>query len=189
MEKFEFAKSLAPIVLSCGAAGLALISCQDVSTSQADDGELQPITRHVDLDRFMGDWYVIAHIPIFLEKEAYNAVESYELAEDGTIPTTFKFNKGSFDGPLKTMNPKGFVYNNETNAEWRMQFLWPFKAAYLITYLSDDYQTTIIGVPSRKYAWIMARTKNLPDAEYAALVKELERQGHDISKLRKVPQR
>ena len=136
----------------------------------------------------MGDWYVIAHIPIFLEKDAYNAVESYELAADGKIPVTFRFNKGSFDEPVKEMFPKGSVYNKETNAEWRIQFIWPFKSAYLITYLSEDYQTTIIGVPSRKYAWIMARTKTLPDAKYDALVEELKRQGHDVSKLRKVPQ-
>ena len=43
----------------------------------------------VDLERFMGDWYVIANIPTFIEKNAYNAVESYRLAEDGTIETTF----------------------------------------------------------------------------------------------------
>ena len=137
----------------------------------------------------MGDWYVIGNIPTFLEKDAYNTKESYKLAEDGTIPTTFTFNKGGFDGPLKTMHPKGFVDNKESNAEWRMQFLWPFKADYLITYLSDDYQTTIIGVPDRKYAWIMARTKTLPDDTYQELVAELRRQGHDLSRLRKVPQR
>ncbi len=174
---------------ACGLLALGLGSCQSVSQPAAQPtGRLQAITRKVDLDRFMGDWHVIAHIPVFLEKEAYNAVESYELADDGTIPTTFKFNKGGFDGPVKTMHPKGFVHNRETNAEWKMQFLWPFKADYLITYLSDDYKTTIIGVPNRKYAWIMARTKTLPDAEYAALVEELKRQGHDVSKLRKVPQ-
>ncbi|MCU0934385.1 MAG: lipocalin family protein, partial [Thiobacillaceae bacterium] len=33
----------------------------------------------VDLPRFMGDWYVIANIPTFLEKGAHNAVESYRL--------------------------------------------------------------------------------------------------------------
>lgn len=188
MQRFLFPKSMMPAVLSCGAAGLALTSCQDMSTTGSAGAELKPIARHVDLKRFMGDWHVIAHIPVFLEKDAYNAVESYELAEDGSIPTTFTFNKGSLDGPVKTMRPKGFIHDKGTNAEWRMQFLWPFKAAYLITYLADDYGTTIIGVPSRKYAWIMARTKTLPDAEYKALVKELERQGHDISKLRKVPQ-
>ena len=70
-----------------------------------------------------------------------------------------------------------------------MQFLWPFKSAYLITRLDDDYQTTIIGVPSRKYVWIMARTKVIPEARYQELVAEVKRTGHDVSKLRKVPQR
>ncbi len=152
-------------------------------------GKLQAINRKVDLKRFMGAWYVIGNIPVFVEKDAYNAEETYDLAEDGTIATTFTFNKGGFDGPMKTKHPKGTVYNKETNAEWRMQFIWPLKSAYLITYLSEDYQTTIIGVPGRKYAWIMARTKSLPDATYQELVAELKRQGHDISRLRKVPQR
>ena len=40
---------------------------------------------HVDLARFMGDWYVIANIPTFLEKEAHNAVKPYEPGENGTI--------------------------------------------------------------------------------------------------------
>ena len=29
---------------------------------------------NVDINKFMGDWYVIAHIPAFIEKNAYNAV-------------------------------------------------------------------------------------------------------------------
>ena len=150
---------------------------------------LQPITRQVDLEKFMGDWYVIAHIPTFIETEAYNAVENYALSPDGTIATTFTFNQGSFDGPLKTYRPRGFVHNRGTNAEWRMRFVWPFKAPFLITDLSPDYQTTIIGVPDRKYVWIMARTKTLPDSRYAGMVKLLEKSGHDVSKLRRVPQR
>ena len=179
--------SLMKTAIVPGALALGLASCQ--SSSPAASGKLQPISRHVDLKRFMGDWYVIGNIPTFIETEAYNAVESYELAEDGTIPTTFTFNKGGFDGPLKTYHPKGFIHNEETNAEWRMQFVWPFKADYLITYLAEDYQQVIIGVPSRKYAWIMARTKTIPDERYDELVAELKRQGHDLSKLRKVPQR
>ena len=37
----------------------------------------------VDLERFMGDWYVIANIPTFIEKGATNAIESYKLMDDG----------------------------------------------------------------------------------------------------------
>jgi len=33
--------------------------------------------KSVDIQRFMGDWYVIANIPTWIEKGAHNAVESY----------------------------------------------------------------------------------------------------------------
>ena len=55
----------------------------------------------VNINEFMGSWYVIAHIPTFIEKEAYNAIESYKLNNDGTIATTFTFNKGSLEGQKK----------------------------------------------------------------------------------------
>ena len=81
--------------------------------------------RSVDLERFMGDWFVIANIPTRLEKNAYNAVESYRLDENGVIRTTFRFNKGGFDGPLKTYHPKGFIRDKQSNAVWGMQFSGP----------------------------------------------------------------
>ncbi|MBT8082525.1 MAG: lipocalin family protein [Gammaproteobacteria bacterium] len=37
---------------------------------------------YVDLDRFMGEWYVIASIPTALEKDIYNATETYRLDDD-----------------------------------------------------------------------------------------------------------
>ena len=67
----------------------------------------------VDLKRFMGDWYVIASIPTFIEKDAYNAVESYRLDQDGTVATTFRFNQGGFDGPLKEYTPRGFIQEKQ----------------------------------------------------------------------------
>jgi len=154
---------------------------------------LQPIQQRVDLERFMGDWYVLASIPIDLpfvsEADSYNGVESYRLTDEGVIETTYTFRDGGFDGPLKTQRPTGFIHDRETNAEWRMQFIWPFKAAYLIVHLDDDYERTIIGVPDRGHAWIMARTPSIPADEYQALVGRLVELGHDVSKLRRVPQR
>src|SRR5690606_8585824 len=118
---------------------------------------------------FMGDWFVIANIPTFLEKGAHNAVESYRLDSDGTIDTTYTFNKNSFDGPRKTYHPRGFVVDRESNAVWGMQFVWPIKADYRIVHLNDDYTQTIIGREARDYVWIMARTPVIPEADYSAL--------------------
>lgn len=143
---------------------------------------------YVDVDRFMGDWYVIACIPTWIEKDAYNEVESYERVGEKKIATTLTFNKGSFDGPEKRYTPTGFVHNEETGAEWRMQFVWPFKAEYLIIYLDDDYQTTVVGRTKRDYVWIMSRTPTIDDEQYASLVRFVEGRGYDVSDLRKVPQ-
>ena len=151
----------------------------------------QPINtvEKVDLERFMGDWYVIANIPTFVEKGAHNAIESYALNDDGTIATTFTFRKDSFDGKLKTYRPNGFVRDTDSNAVWGMQFIWPFKGDYRIVYLDEDYSQTIIGRNKRDYVWIMARTPGIPDADYQAMLEYLQGQGYDITRIRKVPQR
>ena len=142
----------------------------------------------VDLSKFMGDWYVIANIPTFIEKGAHNAIESYAMNDDGSIATTFRFRKDSFDGELKTYHPTGYVKDDGSNALWGMQFIWPIKADYRIVYLNEDYSQTIIGRQQRDYVWIMARTPQIPDADYQALLTLLADEGYDISKIQKVPQ-
>lgn len=147
-----------------------------------------PTVQQVDLPRFMGDWYVIANIPTFLEKGAHNAVESYALEDDGRIATTFTFNAKSFDGERKQYNPTGFVVDTQTNASWDMQFLWPFKAEYKIIYLDDAYEQTIIGRSKRDYIWIMARKPVLSESEYQTLIDFAVAQGYDASLIERVPQ-
>jgi apolipoprotein D and lipocalin family protein len=142
----------------------------------------------VDLDRFMGDWYVIANIPTFVEKGAHNAVETYKLNDDGSISTTFVFRKDGFDGKRKEYNPTGFVTNKETNAVWGMRFVWPIKADYRIVYLTDDYSQTIVARNKRDYVWIMARTPTIDEADYNKMTRMIEDMGYDLSKLRRVPQ-
>lgn len=173
-------KLLALIVLF-GAGGLFALGREKPPTI--------PTAGAVDLSRFMGDWYVIANIPTFIEKDAYDAVESYALRPDGKIQTTYRQRRGGFDAKLKTMRPVGTVRPGTGNAVWGMQFVWPIQAEYVIAYVDADYTRTIVARSDRDYAWIMARTPTIPDADYAALVDRLKALGYDTTKLRKVPQR
>lgn len=135
----------------------------------------------------MGDWYVIASISTFIEAEAFNAVESYRLAADGTVETVFRFNQGGLEGPVKTYRPRGFVTDKASNAVRGMQFIWPIRAEYRIVYLSADYGQTVIGRSRRDFAWITARTPSIPEADLARHVAFLKEQGYDAGKLRRVP--
>jgi len=158
-----------------------------LSSCRAGLPPLEPVDQ-VDLQRFMGDWYVIANIPTFVEKGAHNAVESYRLDEDGSIATTFTFRKDSFDGPEKQYQPRGFVQEGTGNAIWGMQFIWPVKGDYRITYLSDDYSRTVISRNKRDYVWIMARTPQLSEDDYQEMLQHVRESGYDMEQLQKVPQ-
>ena len=147
-----------------------------------------PSAQSVDLERFMGAWYVIGYTPTFIDRQAHNGVEHYYLDESGKILTTYQFRKGGFDGELKTYKPTGFVHDKDTNAQWRMQFIWPFKAAYVVMYLSEDYRQTIIAHPNRKYAWIMQRSPQMSDETYRRMLVMLENAGYDSSIIKRQPQ-
>lgn len=167
---------------------LPVLALLGVGGCASNEAPLDTVS-YVDLERFMGDWFVIANIPTFVEKGAHNAVETYALNDDGTIATTFVFRKNSFDGARKEYNPRGFVRNTETNAEWGMRFIWPFKSDYRIVYLTDDYSQTVIARNKRDYVWIMARQPEIKPDEYEALVRLIGDLGYDVAKIRKVPQK
>jgi len=176
------------------AAALVIAGC---TSHQNPLPPLRGIREPVDIPRFMGPWYVIAAIPIhvpflpmFSEKGAHNGVETYRLAEDGTIETTYVFRRDAFDGPERVFTPRARVANPPVNSEWKMKFDWYLpEADYLIIGLDPEYRHTVIGVPDRRYAWIMSRTPTLPEPVYAQLVADLARLGYATERLEMVPQR
>ena len=174
MSKSLCALVMTGVVLS---AGCATMGKQPTAT-----------VKQVDVARYMGPWYVIASIPTYPEKKAFNAIESYEQNPDGTIKTTFTFHKGAFDGPLKTMHPTGFI-QDPSNAVWGMRVFWPVKAEYRISYLDRDYSEVLITRTARDYLWIMARKPQLGEADYRKLVDMAGKMGYDTAKIEKVPQR
>jgi apolipoprotein D and lipocalin family protein len=142
----------------------------------------------VELNKFMGSWYVIAILPNMIEKNAVNGIESYTLNPDGTIAITYKLRVGSKDGKEKIMKPKAKVFNKETSAEWRVQFFPLFWFPYLIIDLADDYRYTVIGVPNHKYVWIMSRTPQMSDKDYSEILTKLKAEGYRTDKIVKMPQ-
>ena len=169
--------------------GAVLLTCLALAGCASPAMPPLKTVENLDLNRYMGPWYVIASIPTFIEKEAYNAVETYRLDSDGTIDTVFTFNQGGFDGPLKRYNPRGFVRDPVHKSTWGMRFVWPIKAEFLVTHINADYSQTVVGRNKRDYVWIMARTPEIPALDYDRLVAELKTQGYDVTKLRKVPHR
>jgi len=171
-------KRLVLIAFTCLAAGLSVAGSQP---------PLRTVP-HVELERYMGDWYVIANIPYFAEKDKVATIERYELGPNGKIANTFIFRKKLFTAPEKQWHATATVVNTTTNAEWRVQFFWPVKLPYLVIDLDPDYRWAVVGHPTRHYLWILSRERTLTDAIYEGILERAATQGYDISQIAKVPQ-
>ena len=143
---------------------------------------------HVDLQRYQGTWYVIANIPYWLEDGKVATADRYALKPDGTLENTFVFRRGSFDAKEEEWSGTAWVHDPATNAEWRVRFIWPFSAVYLVIDLDPEYRWAAVGHPSRDYFWVLSRERSLPADVYAGILARAAAQGYDTARVAKVPQ-
>lgn len=141
--------------------------------------------KDLDLDRFMGDWHVIANIPTFIEKNTRNNLESYRLSDDGNVDITFSVT--TQDNERKQYHAKGFVLDQDQPSRWKVQFFWPLKFPFYVIELDEEYSYTVIGLPSRKYVWIMAREPHLDETIYQDILVRLADIGYNVNNIQKVP--
>lgn len=150
------------------------------------DGREIRTARAVDLDRFMGRWYVVACIPTPFARGAYDAVKSYRLADDGSIETTFRFRRRGHHARARTVRMRGIVEDRENNAVWRMRLFGVLLAEYRILAVGPDYRHAVVGRSRRDYAWIMSRTAGIGYRDFFASVRLLREQGYETGRLQRV---
>lgn len=170
------------------ATGCASISVQTPSSV--------PLVAQVDLPRFMGDWYLIAHIPTERDRAAHNAVENYQLNPDGSIATTYTNRLGGFDGKRKRMTPTAYVMPDSNNALWGMRFLlpgtslpWPPLYEYRVAHLEPDYSVMIVGRSKLDYLWLFARRPEMDEPTLEGYRRLIAEWGYDPALLLRVPQK
>jgi apolipoprotein D and lipocalin family protein len=151
------------------------------------DPDLSPVS-HVDLPRYMGRWYVIYHVPNFLEKGKVATADTYTLLPDGTLRDVFTFRKHTFDEPERQWSGKGWVIDSDTHALWKFRLFWPFKAGYRILELDPNYLWAVASTDSGSLFWVLSRAPTLDDVNVQTIRARLARRGLDPSKLEAVPQ-
>ncbi|MER3546492.1 MAG: hypothetical protein C4338_02360 [Rhodanobacteraceae bacterium] len=149
---------------------------------------IQPVAQ-VDLQRYMGRWYVIAMIPSSAEKGAHNPVETYRLNPDGTVCTWYRLRPGSFSAPVKLIHSTASVVSGTGNAQWSVHLYWLLRLQYKVGWLKPDYSQVMVVRDKRDYLWYMARAPQVSDADYQAMLARAKSMGYDVSKIFKAPQR
>ncbi len=148
---------------------------------------------HVDLNRYMGQWYEIAAIPMFFERRCVSsAMASYKLLPNGLVEVVNSCAEAS--GKRISSTGRAKVVDSTSNAKLKVTFVnllgWRFWAGgdYWILDLDSDYRVAIVGHPTRSYAWILSRTTALPLETLRKLEQTLRAKGYDPCRLVTMPQ-
>jgi apolipoprotein D and lipocalin family protein len=181
-------KRRVPLMLA--ALGLAtLAACADTPKNPNPRADVPLTEAKVDLPRYMGRWYIVAHIPYFLEKNLVDVHTTFTLRPDGRVTENFEAKKGGFDGEQKKYQFLDTPDPATGNAYWTISPFWPVSVGQTTIYVSPDYQYTLIGYKGKSLGWVFSRTPEISDAKYQELLKIFEQQGYDISRFEKVVQK
>lgn len=137
----------------------------------------------VDLERYMGRWYEIAALPNFFQRHCVRGTTAdYSLGGDGLVSVTNRCETES--GEID--EARGVARSNapDTNAKLEVSFVNVFGKQlfwgdYWIIGLGKDYEYALVGTPSRRWGWILAREPTPSQQKTHAWLESFREQGYD----------
>jgi len=154
---------------------LALMSC----------GSRKPLATvaQLDLERYSGVWYEIERLPNSFEEGLSCVQAAYSLNADGSIIVE---NHGYGEDGWEKVKGKALRKDNSKPGEIKVTFFWPFYGDYYVLDLDKDYQYALVGAPSRKYLWILARQPDLPESRISALKQKAQALGFETGLMERI---
>lgn len=142
----------------------------------------------VDLDRYMGTWYVIAREPAFGEGNQVGVRVAYQRHGSDVVDVGYLAREEDFMHPLQQRSGTALVLDPASAALWSVKFPWSSADDYVIVYLDSEYRYAIAGDPAHHHALVLARDQRLSDDTYQRLLAVLTAKRYDTGKLLRVPQ-
>jgi apolipoprotein D and lipocalin family protein len=138
------------------------------------------VVPHVELEKYLGKWYEIAHLPARFQEGCSDTTATYTLSKDGSISV---LNECIRNGKVKKAKGKAKVVDKSSGAKLKVTFFRPFYGDYWIIKLGNDYDYAVVGTPNRKYLWILSRTPQMDDNLFSSLIEFVKSKGFNVENL------
>lgn len=174
--------------LACVAAGMAGPALAADVPEPPHAQPLQPIPS-LDLPRYMGRWHEIARFPNWFQKDcAGDSSADYQLNADGTVQVLnrCRLANGEFKealGQARRVGAPGSPRLQVRFAPAWLSFIPAVWGDYWVVDLDPAYQLVAVTEPRREYLWVLARSPQVREADYRALLERLRAQGLDVARL------
>jgi apolipoprotein D and lipocalin family protein len=125
----------------------------------------------VDPERYAGTWYELARLPNRFQQQCVGDVTAtYAVRDDGNIDVTNRCRTSADDADEAWDTAEGLARTvDETHARLKVSFLpawlrwlpigW---GDYWVLELDPQYRHVLVGEPSRRYLWVLARSPAMP---------------------------
>jgi len=168
------------------------------ATKPPADKPALKLVNYVDPEKFEGEWYIIANIPYFAEKNKVAGKSIYQKrtpSKSSSISSKSQFiyddiyvyRKKDFNHPEKRLKGKIRSVSDNHN-RWKSTFFGLINFTFEVIYVAPDYSMMLYGHPSRQYGWVMSATPELKQAQYNQAMSIFERNNYNIDDFLKVPQ-
>jgi apolipoprotein D and lipocalin family protein len=166
----------------------ALINALVISSVFAEENKNLKVVSNLDLHKFQGVWYEIAHNPWFPEKNCFAMIANYKLIEDNKIEVTNICRKHGFDGEISKISGKAWLLDETIKSKWEVEFIWPFTLDYWVIDLEENYNYAVIGEPDKENFWILSRKPIMEKGLLTKIIEKTKMKGYDLSNLLLMPQ-
>jgi len=147
-----------------------------------------PTVEKVDIQKYSGTWYEIARLPNSFEKGLECVTATYTPKSKGKIEVLNKGYTLDKKGKMKTAKGTAWVPDPAYPGRLKVTFFWPFSGNYYIMSLDEDYSYVLVGDPTRKYLWVLSRSKELDSAIYSSLMDQAKDQGFNVEQVMQTDQ-
>jgi apolipoprotein D and lipocalin family protein len=137
----------------------------------------------ISLDRYVGRWYEIARFPNNFEEGCAGVTAEYAALPDGKVSVVNTCHKDTPEGQARQSRGTARIVDAATKAKLKVTFFWPFEGDYWVLDRAEDYSWALVGEPSGRYLWMLARAPRISDDLKADLLGRLQARGYNTGAL------
>ena len=162
-------------------------------SAQVFAADVKPVDK-IDLDRYLGTWVEIASIPQFFQRKCVRDTKAtYSAAENALIKvenvcTRDDGTREKAEGRARRVDPESPAKLEVTFMELFGEYRFWVSGGYWVVALDANYEWAVVGHPSRRFGWVLARDRRLSPVALAEIIGRIKSQGYDACEFVVTPQ-
>lgn len=178
-----------PTAIVAASAGILAGIARRVISGPVGNPSVPEPAKAVDLNRYVGRWFELARYDNCFERGCEGVTADYAKRPDGLVDVVNACGKRSSGRVERVSRGRAKIVPRSDNAKLKVSFFGPFFFGnYWVLDHGDDYQWSLVGEPSGRFLWILARDALPSDARYDKLVSRARALGYDTTFLRRTQQ-